>query len=89
MAFDPSALTDHSWSDIKLAAKHAMVSAAMGGSTLSINGRSLGRISISEAKKLYEMAEDMIAAEDTSSLGGIALVQYGDPVDGASRSECD
>ena len=80
MALDPSALSDHSWSDIKKAAKQAMVNAAMGGSTLSINGRMIGRITITEAKKLYEMAEDMIAAEDTSSANGTALVQFGERV---------
>lgn len=78
MALDPSTLTDFAWSDIRKAAKYAMVGAAMGGANLMINGRSLGRISISEAKKLYEMAEDMIAAESTDAAGGIALVQFGD-----------
>lgn len=80
MALDPSTLTDFSWSDIKKAAKAAMVNAAMGGNTLTINGRTIGRISITEAKKLYEMAEDMIAAESTDASGGTALVQFGEAV---------
>jgi hypothetical protein len=81
MAFDPSALTDYSWSDIAKAAKAAMVAAAMGGDTLAINGRTIGRISIDEAKKLYEMATQAQADEAAASTGtdgGLVLVQYGD-----------
>lgn len=80
MAIDLSTLTDYSWADIKKAAKHAMVSAAVGGGTLSISGRTIGRISITEAKSLYELAEQMIADESTDSSGGIALVRYGERV---------
>jgi hypothetical protein len=78
MAVDTSLLTDYTWAQIKLAAKHAMVSAAVGGGTLTINGRSIGRITISDAKKLYEMAVEAENDESTDSGGGIALVQYGE-----------
>lgn len=80
MAVDTSALTDYSWSDIAKAAKQAMMSAAVGGNTLSINGRSIGRITIDEAKQLYELAQQMIADETSGSEGGIALVKYGERV---------
>jgi hypothetical protein len=80
MAFDPSTLTDFSWSDIKKAAKAAMVNAAMGGATYTINGRQLGRISITEAKALYELATQMEADEASDSADGIALVRYGERV---------
>lgn len=75
-----SALTDYSWSDIKKAAKHAMVTAALGGGTLAINGRTIGRISISDAKALYEMADQMVNDESSDASNGIALVQYGERV---------
>lgn len=79
MAIDTSLLADYSWSDIKKAAKHAMVSAAVGGSSLTINGRTIGRISIDEAKKLYELATQQESDEsDTGS--GLALVRYGERV---------
>lgn len=74
------ALTDYSWSDIKKAAKHAMVTAALGGGTLAINGRTIGRITIADAKKLYEMADQMAQDESTEGGSGIALVQYGERV---------
>jgi hypothetical protein len=80
MALDPSALTDHSWSDIAKAAKHAMVSAAMGGADLTIAGWRIGRISIKDAKELYELATQMAADESTEASSGIALVQYGERV---------
>jgi hypothetical protein len=81
MAFDPSTLTDYSWSDIAKAAKASMVASAMGGNTISVNGRNLGRISIDEAKKLYELATQMVADEAAASTGtdgGLALVQFGE-----------
>lgn len=80
MAIDLSSLTDYAWSDIAKAAKTAMVNAAIGGTSLSINGRQIGRISIEEAKKLYQLAQDQIAAESSVSNNGIALVQYGERV---------
>jgi hypothetical protein len=83
MAIDTSQLTDYTWAQIKLAAKHAMISAAVGGNTLVIGGRTIGRISIKDAKLLYEMAEEMEEAEETgadTSNGGFALVQYGERV---------
>ena len=78
MAIDTSALTEYSWADIQKAAKQAMITAAVGGSNYAINGRSFGRISIKEAKELYELATQMIADESTESGGGIALVRYGE-----------
>lgn len=78
MAFDTSQLTDYSWAQIKLAAKHAMLSAAVGGAQLTIGGRTIGRITIEEAKKLYEMADDMEATADTLSPGGVVLGVYGE-----------
>lgn len=78
MAIDTSLLTDYAWSDIAKAAKHAMMQAAVGGNTLQINGRTIGRISIDEAKKLYELATQMQNDDDTSSENGLALVQFGE-----------
>ena len=81
MAVDTTLLTDYTWAQIKLAAKHAMMSAAVGGNELRMqDGRSIGRISIAEAKALYELADAMDAAESDESPGGIALVQYGERV---------
>lgn len=80
MAIDVDSLTDYSWAQIKVAAKHAMVRAAVGGAQLSIAGRSFGSISIDEAKKLYELASQMEVDESTDSSGGTALVQYGERV---------
>ena len=80
MAIDVSALTDYTWAQIAIAAKHAMVSAAVGGGTLSIEGRSIGRISISEAKTLYELAQQMQADEAAGTHGGNVLVKFGERV---------
>lgn len=78
MAIDVSQLTDYSWSDIAKAAKGAMMSAAVGGGMLSINGRSIQRITIDDAKKLYELAIQMQNDESSDSSNGIALVRYGE-----------
>lgn len=78
MAIDTSQLTDYSWAQIKLAAKHAMVSAAVGGGTLTIAGRNIGRITIDQAKKLYEFADQMEQDEAVDSGGGTAIVEYGE-----------
>jgi hypothetical protein len=81
MAIDIDSLTDYSWDDIAIAAKHAMVSAAVGGGTLRINGREIGRITIQDAKTLYEMAVEQSEAETVDETGdGIALVQFVDPL---------
>lgn len=80
MAIDLSTLTDYAWSDIAKAAKAAMVNAAIGGNTLTVNGRSVGRITIDEAKKLYDFAVQQIEDESTDGAGGIALVRYGERV---------
>lgn len=78
MAIDTSLLTDYTWAQIKLAAKHAMMQAAVGGNTLSINGRMIGRISIKEAKDLYELATQMESDESEGETGGIGLAGYGE-----------
>jgi len=79
MAIDTSLLTDYSWADIAKAAKHAMMQAAVGGNTLQISGRTIGRISIDEAKKLYETAIQMQNDEGTTANAGLALVRFGEP----------
>jgi len=80
MAIDTTQLTDFTWAQLKLAAKHAMMSAAVGGANVSIAGRSLGRITIEEARKLYELAETMEQIEAGAGTGGTALAQYGERV---------
>lgn len=77
MAIDTSTLTDYAWSDIAKAAKTAMMSAALGGANLSINGRNIGRISIEDAALLYKLAIEQVNAE-TDTGGDIALVRYGE-----------
>lgn len=80
MAVDLSLLTDYTWTQIKLAAKHAMVQAAVGGSSLAINGRQISRISIEEAKKLYNLAAEMETIEGgDSDATGIALIEFREP----------
>lgn len=79
MAFDLSTLTDYSWSQIKVAAKNAMVNSALGGSRLVIEGRDITRISISEATKLYTMACEMELSESGNSNDpGDVLIDFGD-----------
>jgi hypothetical protein len=80
MALDLTTLTDYAWSDIQKAAKAAMVNAALGGSNLNINGRAIGRISISEAKILYDTATQMMVDEANTEAGGTVLVRYGERV---------
>jgi cytidylate kinase len=81
MAVDLSTLTDYSWSDIKKAAKAAMVNAAVGGNRLVINGRDITRITPEQAQKLYQYASQMDDAESgTADASGIALIEFNDPV---------
>lgn len=80
MALDLSTLTDYAWADIQKAAKAAMVNAAIGGNNLTINGRAIGRISIAEAKLLYDTATQMLTDETNSEAPGMVLVRYGDRV---------
>lgn len=81
MAIDLTTLTDYTWAQVKLAAKHAMVRAAVGGATLTINGRSFGSIAIDDAKKLYDFATQMEADEaEGDNGGGNALVRIGERV---------
>lgn len=76
---DLTTLTDYAWADIAKAAKAAMVSAAMGGGTLTINGRTITRINIDQAKKLYQLALEMQAADAGGIDGTSVLVQFGNP----------
>lgn len=78
MAFDTSQLTDYTFAEIKLAAKHAMISAAVGGGTLTINGRTIGRVTLKEARDLYDWADTM-ASVDGDENGGIVLGSFGEP----------
>lgn len=80
MAVDLSSLTDYAWADIAKAAKAAMVNAAVGGGTLTINGRTITRISVEEARKLYQFATEQAAIDEAGSVGGLnALVEFGEP----------
>jgi len=79
MAIDVSTLTDYAWSDIAKAAKTAMITAALGGGQLTINGRSIGRISIKDAQALYELAQAQVeaaAAGESVGGGGNVLVKF-------------
>jgi hypothetical protein len=79
MAIDVTTLVDYSWSDIRIAAKAAMMQAAVSGvATYTINGRSLGRYSMKDLRALYDLADSMIADSAAESGNGIALVQYGE-----------
>jgi hypothetical protein len=80
MAIDTTQLTDYSWSDIAKAAKGAMMSAAVGGGELRMpDGRTIKRITIEEAKKLYDLATANANTEaNTETGGGIVLAQFGD-----------
>ncbi len=78
MGLDLSGLTDYSWADIKKAAKAAMVNGALGGTTLTVNGKSIGRITPLQARQLYEFAEQMENASSSDG-AGIALVQFREP----------
>lgn len=85
MAFDVSKLVDYAWSDIAKAAKTAMISAALGGATLRVNGRELGRISMADAKALYEFANQQMIDEQNPGDGGIILLVSGDSDDCGRR----
>ena len=76
---DPSCLADFTWAEIAQAAKAAMIAAAMGGKTLSINGRELGRITIDEATQLYDFAVKQAAIEATCGDESVVLVEFVDP----------
>jgi hypothetical protein len=80
MAFDTSLLTDYSWSDIAKAAKHALISAATGGESLTINGRVIQKITPEQAMKLYSYATKMAQAEAADdNAAGIAHLQFDEP----------
>lgn len=74
-------ITDPSWSDIKKAAKLAMLQAAVGGVGVMQVGTNVQRLNVDQLKKLYELAEQMESDETASDTGGgIALVRYGERV---------
>lgn len=78
MAIDVSTLTDYAWADIAKAAKGAMMSAALGGGVLTINGKTIQRISVEDAEKLYDLSQKMIAIEQAGTTGlGNVLVRWG------------
>jgi hypothetical protein len=80
MAIDTTQLTDYSWSDIAKAAKTAMLTAAVGGSELRMpDGRFIKRLTVQEAKELYQVATQMDAL-DSDTGGGTALARFGEPV---------
>jgi hypothetical protein len=89
MSFDLSALPTYTTAQKLLAVDKAIVDVLMGGASVTHNGRTLTRADLDKLRKLKEHFEQEAADESTESPGGIALMQYGDPVDGASRSECD
>lgn len=58
-----AALTDYSFSEIKVAAKQAMVAALLGGASMSIGGRTIMRVNLKEAKAIFEWAGEMDALQ--------------------------
>jgi hypothetical protein len=80
MAIDTTQLTDYSWSDIAKAAKTAMLTAAVGGSELRMpDGRFIKRMTVAEAKELYQVATEMTNVESSEG-GGIALLEFREQV---------
>lgn len=81
MAIDVSELTDYSWANLAKAAKQAMMTAAVGGTELRMSdGRTIRRITMDEAKKLYAFAteQEQLESNETEG-GGIALIEFGEP----------
>jgi hypothetical protein len=79
MAIDTALLTDYSWSDIAKAAKQAMMTIAVGGTSMRMpDGRMIERMTIADAKALYDVAVANQAAEEDGG-NGMALVQFGEP----------
>lgn len=78
MAIDTSLLTDYSFAQIKLAMKHAIMTAGVGGVTLSIGGRTIGRCTLKEAWDIYTKAS-MAEALEGDANGGIILGSFGEP----------
>jgi hypothetical protein len=85
MAIDASQLTDYSWCQIAQAAKVAMINTALGGREIMINGRTIARCTIAEAKELYELALEMIAIEQGGKYGTNVLARFGDSDNGHRR----
>lgn len=74
---DIASLTDYSFAEIKKAAKAAMINCALGGTTLTINGRTLQRVTLDDARRLYQWAEQMESEGDAN--GGRALITFENP----------
>jgi hypothetical protein len=73
-----NALTDFTWAQIKLACKTAMVNSVLGGAQLSINGRTIGRVSMEDLTKLYQFADANEQIESVGEGGMAALVDFGE-----------
>jgi hypothetical protein len=73
----PSQLTDYLGADqARRQARDGL--AALGGASLSVGGKTIGRITVAEAKALYDMADAMQASEDAGENGdGNVLVTLG------------
>lgn len=69
-----SLLVDYSWSDIAKAAKTAMITTALGGRSLHIDGKEITRITPAEAKELYEFATLQAINDASPGDGGIIQV---------------
>lgn len=78
MAIDTSQLVDYSWADLAKAAKQAMMARSLGGASVRTGIVAVDRMTIDEAKKLYELAITNLNDESPDSAGGIALAKYGE-----------
>ena len=77
MAIDTTLLTDYSWADIKLAAKTAMITSALGGRTLTMpGGHNIGRITQAEAESLYKFASEQLQLESSTTGSLTALANF-------------
>jgi hypothetical protein len=77
MAVDLSGLTDYTWAQIRLMAKHAIMSATLAGAELRTpTGQSIKRITVDEAKALYQWAYEMEAIDDGEN--GNVLAEFGE-----------
>lgn len=79
MAVDTTLLTDYTFAQIKLAAKHAIMTNAVGGNELRMSdGRVIARVSLKEATDLYVWADTMTALDGDEN-GGVVLGGFGEP----------
>lgn len=80
MAFDLSTLGTYSTADQIKAVDHAIVTILLGGQGMGTNGRSITRADLTQLRELRAELVTRAADEDSTSAGGIALVQYGERV---------